>query len=321
VRTYEIIIKPQSAFGTPLKGDTLFGQFCWQVIYNPSLFNKTLKDLLKNYNENPFIVISSAYPKNDKGYILKRPELPSFLLRDLSSLGKKEISIKKKELKNKRWMLVSKDKPIKSFKNIEYLSSEYIKEYIKEYLQTHNKINRITNKTEGEKFAPFSVSQEVYHEEIELVIFVGIDETVITIEQVKESFIKIGEFGFGKDSSTGLGKFKVLQISEIELSALGSSESNACYTLSPCVPEKNIYSKMFFTPFIRFGKHGDILAKSKNPFKNPVIMADESAVFVPKNKDIINRKFVGTAIYNLSKSQPETVSQGYSLIIPVKLEE
>jgi len=100
---------------------------------------------------------------------------------------------------------------------------------------------------------------------------------------------------------------------------MGSENSNACYTLAPCVPEKNIFTKMFFTPFIRFGRHGDILAKSKNPFKNPVIMADEGAVLIP-DRNIPDRSYIGTSVVNISKVEPDAVSQGYSLYIPIKVE-
>ncbi|MFQ3675748.1 MAG: hypothetical protein SNJ64_04315 [Endomicrobiia bacterium] len=316
MKTYEITIKPKSGFGTPLKGDTIFGQICWQIVSDEKLFGKTLDNLLKNYDKKPFMVVSSAYPKNQQSYILKKPEIPLHLLLNFDSFNKKEVIKKRKELKNKRWMSVSKDNPILSLKEMKYFSYEYIKEQ----LQPHNKINRITNKTGNENFAPFSVSQEVYDSTRELSIFVGLDETELSIEQVKEAFDRIGKYGFGKDASTGLGRFDVLNISEINLSELGSENPNACYTLSPCVPEKNTYSKIYFSPFIRFGKHGDVLAKSKNPFKNPIIMACEGAVFVPNNEEIFNKPYIGTAVYNISKSEPKTVAQGYSLYIPIKLE-
>ena len=77
---------------------------------------------------------------------------------------------------------------------------------------------------------------------------------------------------------------------------------------------------MFFSPFTRFGRHGDVLAKSENPFKSPVIMADEGGVFVPEDSEILNKPYIGSAVTNISKAEPGTVAQGYSLFIPVAME-
>jgi CRISPR-associated protein Csm4 len=77
---------------------------------------------------------------------------------------------------------------------------------------------------------------------------------------------------------------------------------------------------MFFTPFTRFGRHGDVLAKSSNPFKNPVIMADEGGIFIPKSHESFTKPYIGRAVMNISKAEPRTVMQGYSLYLPVNVE-
>ncbi len=153
-----------------------------------------------------------------------------------------------------------------------------------------------------------------------MALFVGIDEAVINIEQAKKGLERIGEFGFGKDASTGLGRFELAEDDEIDLSSMGSNSPNACYTLSPSVPEKDTFENMFFTLFTRYGRHGDVLAKSANPFKNPVVMADEGAILKPKTETVFDKPYIGIAVTNLSKAEPNTVTQGYSLYIPVRVE-
>ena len=141
------------------------------------------------------------------------------------------------------------------------------------------------------------------------------------VEAAKELGVEtIGWTGFGKDASTGLGRFELGEINEIDLLRMGSNMPNSCYTLAPCVPEKDSFRKMFFTPFTRFGRHGDVLAKSGSPFKNPVIMADEGGIFVPGDSEILKKPYIGSAATNISKAEPGTVAQGYSLFIPVKVE-
>ncbi len=342
---YEIVIKPLAGFGTHLKGDTIFGHFCWQIVYDEELVGKTLDNLLLNYQTKPFAVFSSAYPRFCVGdscyYALKRPDLPMNMVFRLPDDKKQNIEIRK-DLKAKRWIILQKDKKISSLKNqLKYSTSELFEKDIKAYIsyktgrdikeivsknfitsfsQSHNKINRLTSATSTEGFAPFTVDQWVFYPETELAIFIGIDDAFINIQQVKEGLERIGKWGFGKDASTGLGKFEVLKESEIDLTKMGSDSPNACYTLAPCVPERDTFSDMFFNPFTRFGRHGDIFAKSPNPFKNPVIMADEGGIFKPKDIEVFNKPYIGSAVLNISKTEPKSVAQGYSLYIPVKVE-
>jgi CRISPR-associated protein Csm4 len=335
MKTYEITIKPISGFGTPLKGDTIFGHICWQAAHDDSLFGASLAEFLSEYTSKPFLITSSAYLKffenNKPVYAFKRPDMPLDAVFNIKGKDKKTLIKERKLLKNKKWMLVCKDNSIQSFKAAEIVDDAevvnrlnvndlHIKTLVEKFSQPHNTINRLTGTTGEGKFTPFSVEQIVFNSQIELAIFVSIDDSRINIAQVETALARIGEFGFGKDASTGLGRFKLCGTQEIKLADIGSRNPNACYTLAPCVPEKDKYTAMFFTPFVRFGKHGDTLAKSSNPFKNPVVMADEGAIFVVKDSTVFRKPYIGSAVANISKAEHKTVCQGYSLYIPVKVE-
>jgi CRISPR-associated protein Csm4 len=336
LKCYEIIIKPLSGFGTPLKGDTIFGHICWQAAYDTNLFGNSLDVLLLNYTSTPFLVLSSAHIilRNKDGVkrIFKRPDMPLSYLFGIEGQNKKEAIEKRKNLKAKKWMLLSAPDRIESLRTINYLSDNEIlglqKEtkrdaysIAKDFTQPHNTINRLTGTTGEGRFTPFVSEQKVYYPSIELSLFVGIAEN-IQIGQVIDALKKIGTLGYGKDASTGLGKFTVEEDAlEINLSTIGCDSPNACYTLAPSVPEKDRFKEMYFTPFTRFGRHGDILAKSSNPFKNPVIMADEGAILVPKDiQDVLKYPYIGTGVTGISKTEPNTIMQGYSLYIPVRVE-
>lgn len=342
MKVYEITIKPVTGFGTPLKGDTIFGHFCWQVAYDSDLIGKPLEVLLLEYHKKPFAIFSSMYPKFMDGkeslYALKAPNLPIEELFNLP-VDKKDRIKKRKEYKAKTWMLIKEGQRFQSLKEIEFLNDKELlkkantaltnemrkltrkagaKNFTAPFNQYHNKINRLTNTTGEEGFAPYAVEQKVFYPETELALFVGIDEEILNIEQIRTGLERIGASGFGKDASIGLGRFELGEDTEISLSDMGSNSPNACYTLSPCVPEKGIFSEMYFTPFTRFGRHGDVLAKSSNPFKNPIIMADEGAILKSKEKDVFNKPYIGMAVSNISKTEPRAVMQGYSLYIPVR---
>ncbi len=347
MKVYEITIKPSlNGFGTPLKGDTIFGHFCWQVAYDRTLLGRSLEELLAVYQVRPFAVFSSAFPKYCEGtrylYLFKKPPLPFEKVFTLPA-SREEAFQKKKEYKAKKWMLFKEGERLPPFREMgdrlmnekellgrirKLLSPEgarLLKErknltIFKKALHPHNTINRLTGTTGEGEFAPFGVDEEFILPDTELALFVGIDEGLVSIEGIRKGLERIGETGFGRDQSTGLGRFELGEDTEVSLLEMGSEEPDGCYTLSPCVPEKGAYKDMFFATFVRFGRHGDILARSSNPFKNPVIMADEGAVFIPKDRSIFQKPYIGRAITGLSKAEPNTVTQGYSLYIPVRLE-
>ena len=72
MKLYRFTLTPQSAMGTPLVGDTFFGQFCWAV--RNRFGEARLIELLEGYTEQrPFIVVSDAFPQG----FLPLPTLPS----------------------------------------------------------------------------------------------------------------------------------------------------------------------------------------------------------------------------------------------------
>lgn len=343
MKLYEIILKPQSGFGTPLKGDTLFGHFSWQAAYDASILNGGLNKWIECYKEKPFAVFSSLWPKiRDNGnsfYAFKRPDMPLSFFFPRSNKNKREALEELKENKQKKWMKVNEDLSI-NIASAEYLTSNQLlqkvdmqanytaKELMRakgnkaiylEYIQQHNTINRLTMTTGEGMFAPFTETSLFYYPQTELAAFVLIDEEATSIEKVCTGLANIGRFGFGRNASTGAGQFELGEHREM---VLPSSESfNAYYALGPVVPGKNVFSDYFFMPFVRFGKHGDFLAKSKNPFKNPILMADEGAIFITKNQEPVKKPYIGQAILNTSKVKEHTVvHQGYSIYIPFKLE-
>ena len=61
MQTLLLTLQPHTAFGTPLLGDTLFGQLCWTLRHQ--LGNARLNALLQGYTDGkPFAVVSDALP-------------------------------------------------------------------------------------------------------------------------------------------------------------------------------------------------------------------------------------------------------------------
>lgn len=342
VELYEIRIRPVSSFGTPLAGDTIFGQFCWQAADDQTLLEGGLERWLGRYAAEPFAVFSSAHPsfdRKERRHALVRPDLPTvWYNRHRGDRARRERFEALKEERKKKLIWVDADLRIDPASAIyatdEEVAADMSRGMTSEgvgflaypeplapeglFKQFHNTINRQTGTTGTGRFAPFEEMASWYALGAELSIFVLINPEATDAARVGTAMRKIGRWGFGKNASTGQGRFEVLEI----CAALPPSPegANGCYLLGPAVPQKHSYSQMFFTPFVRFGRHGDRLARSANPFKNPVLMVSDGAVLLPKDRSVFFRPFVGTAVTGVSKSMPETVVQGYSVYLPVTVE-
>jgi len=329
VKFCEVVLKPRSAFGTPLKGDTIFGQFCWQAVLEDYLLNGGFERWRDLYKERPFAVFSSAFPvRREKGrreYYLPVPSCPLHFFNRISTKGNCfEVLSRLKDIKKKRWMRVSGEALRASPEKAELLNdAELYRHLFKEIApdpvekvtirasQMHNTINRMTFTTGEGEFAPYPVENTWYAPGVELVVFVLFDEEATDTQRIGKGLASIGRLGFGRDVSTGLGRFDVVECTERPLPTI--SGSSYLYTLSPFVPAEDEAKKIWFKPFVRFGRHGNVLATSGNPFKNPVLMADEGAIVESSGGD---SPYIGRALSGLSLVQKETIGQGYTIVIP-----
>lgn len=314
MQRYTLTIKPQTAFATSLKGDTLFGQACWLI--RQSYGEEKLIELLQDYTANkPFMVVSDALPQ---GYI-QRPSVP------LALLGF-EVSdpTERKQLKSKTWL---PEKVLTQTCNqwhsvaqteAEMLNNMGLKGSLSKHdKQSHNSLNRRTGTTGSDDgFAPFQRAITWYNPEVLLTLQIELDEARLTAEQLNEVFSLMGLQGYGKEASCGLGKFSVESLTATEV--LKPANSTALLTLAPCTPQNQHWQteECYYQTFTRFGRHGDVAVHSSNPFKNPVLMADSYALLTPQNNDK-KQNYCGQGITGISKAIPNTVHQGYAPVYSI----
>jgi CRISPR-associated protein Csm4 len=334
MKVFEIDIKPTSDFATPLQGDSLFGHLCWQFAQDNSLAGK-LESLLEDYQIKPFAVIADPIIRfvnnNKREYLLKRPFIAPIKkeIINLSFEQQKLLFTERKRRKGAKWVIASTDEKLEPTNADKPVSIEEIRTRynfaedwapLLNYKQNHNSIDRYTGTTgTGSAFAPYTQNLYSYNPGMVLTIFVGIDDKM-NIDSVLKGLKRIGQHGYGADATSGKGKFELTGYCQpIKLADLGSNTPNSVYTLSTCTPEKEIYSSLYFEPFVRFGRHGNYLANSDYPFKQPVLKADTGAVFKPLPDYWPSKPYIGKGLKGLSKYE-ETVEQAYSLYIPVKTE-
>ena len=340
MKLYEIVLKPRGPFGTLIKGDTLFGHFCWQARYDGSLLRGGLDHWIERYPEQPFAIFSSAWPRipaDEPCYALKRPDVPMQWL--FPTKGDRATIIRdRKKNAARKWLIVANDlfidlneRNIVDEKELARLSGQEWSIEVRRAMrgkekpqvaihltQPHNTIDRRTMTTGTGMFAPYVMPVTFFSPGMEWAVFVLIDEAASDMDRIRTGLERIGRLGFGRDASAGLGRFDIDKVEEKPYVA--APGANALYAMAPSVPERHAYRDCLFSPFTRFGKHGDFLATSANPFKSPVIMADEGAVFIPEDKDALRKPYIGRAVQGISKCEPRAVAQGYAPVIPFKLE-
>ena len=298
-------------FGTPMAGDTLFGQLCWAL--REASGEAELTRQLAGYTQGqPWLVVSDGFPAGH----LPKPTLPQHFEPQRDPAARKAA-------KKKRWIPVNK-----TSETLARLLESAVEDGTafgnspQSAMQAHNTLNRLSGTTGEGEFAPFSQPHTFHASKQAIDVYFAIDEARLTTEQTRLFLAAIGATGFGRDASTGLGKFTVEQFSPVSFAR--PAQANAFWTLAPCAPQGQGFdgAQSYWRVLTRFGRHGNAYALSSNPFKTPVLLAASGAVLMP-SEEFSERLFVGQGLGGngiLSKTEPATVHQGYAPVVPITLE-
>jgi CRISPR-associated protein Csm4 len=285
-----------------------------------------LNQCLEGYNnDQPFAVVSDAFPEG----FLPLPKLPSCFYQLPEGEDRKAVKklawLPEAELQkplnqwlrhavNAKAIVCGSDAHIATKPATKYTS------LCEKHPQPHNTINRQTNTTGEGGFAPYSVEQEWFIPGLRWTVYLLLDTDRLSMGNCQQCLTVIGDFGFGKDASIGLGKFEIVDFQAKSLPA--QSNANACLTLAPCAPQGLGFDnqRSYYQLFTRFGRHGDVAVHQEGkPFKNPVLLAQTAAMFStnPPKSGFIGQGIGGNG--ELSKTLKATVHQGFAPVISVNL--
>lgn len=318
MKTYRAKIRPLTAFGTRLLGDTLFGQICWALRNRDG--DDALKECLQGYlHSEPFLVVSDAMPSN----FWPRPTLPDvYFSSDLDD----------RKLKRSRTWLphAAFDHSVREWIDHCHAVKDTPGAVTRTNIQAHNTINRWTGTTGSGAFAPYTQSLLWYDraglaDALQLDIHFVLDSDRLPPDTLQLLLCDIGLAGFGRDATIGMGRFELQSFEEFALPV--QQAANAWLTLAPIAPQGLGFDakKSYYRTFTRFGKHGDMAIHLGNPFKTPLLLAQTGAVFTSANADFSPALFIGQGVggqgSGLSQALPETVHQGYAPVVGVNLPE
>ncbi len=339
-----IRIRPLTAFGSPIRGDTLFGQLCWAV--RERFGEERLSALLDGYTQGrPFLVVSDGLPAGH----LPRPQLPIGRL----GLGDEVKADQRKTFKKRAWMpeaAIGGQPDLRA--SIRALCAELAKEANekkqkckeskkqknekgprwKAVVHLHNSISRTTGTTGDGAFAPYGQDEHVWEgggqSDGGLDLHCVLDEARLSRDELAGLLGDVGRIGYGRDASIGLGKFAIEEVCADR--PAGHPQANAWLTLAPAAPQDGPpvgewrSADCFYQPFTRFGRHGSIAAVGPNPFKKPILLADTGAVLTPVSFDP-QTLFIGHGLggeraqISNDLAFAGTVHQGYAPVVPVHL--
>ncbi len=314
---YRATLRLHTPLGTPLAGDTLFGQLCWAL--REAQGEAELTRRLTGYTAGqPWLVVSDGFPAG----FLPKPTLPQQFEPQQS-----DPKLRKAAKKN-RWIPVGApgsttlDLLKKSLRDLQATAVNESTAFgcaPQSAVQPHNTLNRLTGTTGEGEFAPYSMPQTFYAAEQKIDLYLVLDDVRTTPAEISGLLDSIGTTGFGRDASIGLGKFTLATLTPITTPA--HAQANAFWTLAPCAPQGQGFDgeNSYWRVITRFGRHGNLHALSGKPFKTPVLLASTGAIFKPATA-FKAHPFIGQGLGGdggLSKAEEATVHQGYAPALPV----
>jgi CRISPR-associated protein Csm4 len=310
MKIFKFTLRPLTPFGTPLAGDTMFGHLCWAVRERNG--ERGLAELLEGYaTGHPFLVVSDALPRG----FLPRPTAPDFVL-GLQAVDPSE----RKRARTHRWLPVARAaEPVSG-----WMAELTASETAKPLMLTQNSINRYTGTTGIDQFAPRQVERSFFAKSARLDIYAVFDDARVSAQELLGLFEDIGTHGYGRDATTGLGKFEIESMKE-HVWPDRDQPHRHWLTLAPCVPDAKVLmaDDCYYLPLTRFGRHGNLAAVLDAPFKRPILMIGTGAVLKAREPAhwLFHGRGLGGREAPLSKTIPETVHQGYAPVVPLCIED
>jgi len=326
VKKLRVRIKPTAAFGSPLMSDTLWGQVCLAVLETSGA--ERLESMLgggkrsasgaENSSQTvspadpeiPFAVFSDGFPSD----ALPRPRLAPFRMADWDydavKASKKQRLVPVDVLLEQRHGLSGPGLASRlGAREVEGGSAALASVA---HSRVRNSINRQTGRVlDGALFA----SREIFFKG-DLDLYAVFDEGRVSQGELLDLLGYVGETGYGRDRSVGLGRFTIAEVTENPTVMEAVPDANAFMSLSHGVPAAGCQLHHGAT-HTKFGRHGGEWALKGNPFKNPVVLYEPGSTFRIEHV----REIYGRGLENVSVNPGRHLHAAWLLPCFLRLEE
>lgn len=350
-KIYKLTLKQKSGLLTELESDTIFGHFCWRM--RELLGEDELSKFLNFFVDGkPVFTLSNSCFERDGVVYLPNPIIPH---KEKNSPETKDEKIKQfmdfKISKERKLLTLDEFNQVLNGNEPDLSEKADIPKYTED-LRTSVEISRETfSSIEGHLFsyAPMFVDEIIVdnkkqeYSDTKTIIFIKIiDEKNFTDYKCEAVLKEVFEVGFGKKKSSGYGEFEVIgNLGNFE-GFTESEDANGFVTLSNYLPSVNDGLKMgskakeipasagmtdsrednettsYYYDFkLKYGKLGEELALSENPFKKPIVLLLPGSVFrTDMKKDYYGRC---TTEGELSEVHKFVIQNGFVFTLDIKI--
>lgn len=348
MKWFDITLKVQSALGTLLSADTLFGHLCWGIRYHEG--ESAITAFLDDYAaDTPPLLLSDPYPV---GFwqmpTLPRPR-PTEEKQLLGIIQNTDKPMLEKNLpgcpavariKSHRPTVVDAFDILKWLYNLRWLPDEVLNSTINglssaailswflekgcgqptmphEAVVPHNTINRLTGTT-GDA-GSFFFTRELHIDCSKPPVFhllAGSDR--YDAGQIEDLMTGALESGYGKYKSRGKGKVTVETV--MPTTVPQAQNPNAVMLLAACVPTAADPTEGFWKLATKYGKLGGHWAVGPhpsgkhNPYKKPLVMLTAGTILKTEKP----RPYYGQLVENIHTDFPEVRHYALSPAIGVR---
>jgi CRISPR-associated protein Csm4 len=322
MQTYRVRLRPLSATLSPWQADTLFGHWCWLIRYEEG--EAELGTFLEPYLAGePPIVLSNGFPEE----WLPRPILPP-RLRAASRKKTDQVEAMQAAKAGKDVRFVSLDDFNDLCRGDEVLLTTS-PDVVLQRTELKNLINRLTGTTasfeiEGQEVGgtlfdrqelAYVYRTDLLREPLDVSIYVkAADEGWAT--KAEDLFRRLARSGYGAKKTVGYGQFEV--VGEIERfdGFAELDDANGFVSLSNWVPARGDPQVGFYDTLVKYGKLGEELAVSENPFKFPLTMLTAGSSFYAEGEV---RDYYGRLVEGIAPVSDEVVQYGYAFAVLARL--
>lgn len=326
MKIYTLILKQKSGLLSELQSDTIYGHFCWRL--KDQFGVEKLKEFISVYQQKkPVFLLSDGLLKIGNEILFPRPLLFSKPDQKKKKTDKIIEFTKQKKSKERRFLTIEEMNTfLNSGKIVIDDRNDFIgkgkisnKSFISEQLRTSVQIDR-SSFTSSEGML-FSYNPTYPRNDVEYCVMVKIlDENIFKVFNCENVLKEVFHIGFGKKKSSGYGQFSVAddfkEFSELQ----EPSNPNAMVVLGNYLPDDNDSVKPIgYEIKTKYGRLGEELSLSENPFKKPIIFLTAGSCFHTSQK----KKYYGriTDQGEISPANPQVVQFGMPFFLEFSINE